>query len=137
MFAELSGFTDAYGSTSALRYSMPPSVPPVQLAAKGVSQETRIAVSAISGGSVTAGGVGAGIDGAGAGVESDPPPQAASNTKGAAKKGPPQGAVIGGVIGMFRQSLRTEVHSDSAFASTETINSLAGYGHAKDHPEKV
>ena len=41
MLAALSGLTAACGSTSALRYSVPPSAPPAQLATKGVSLPNR------------------------------------------------------------------------------------------------
>jgi len=77
--AALLGLTAAYGSTSALRYSTPPSAPPLQLMEKGVSAEIRTGLSPTSGGRTTAGGgVGAGAGaGGGAGATlSDPPPQA-------------------------------------------------------------
>jgi len=81
---------------------VPPSAPPVQLAANGVSPESRIAVSAISGGSVNAGGAGAGgIGGAGGAAESDPPPQPANDALIAAAQRHRRRAVIGPVIDML------------------------------------
>ena len=96
MLAALSGLTAACGSTSALRYSVPPSAPPVQLGAKGVSLETRTGVSPINGGSMTVGGGGGG-GGAGGGdgaAPSEPPPQPISATATSAVENSQRPAVI-------------------------------------------
>jgi hypothetical protein len=74
----------------------------VQLAANGVSPEIRIAVSAISGGSVVAGGAGAGgIGDAGDAGESEPPPQPARVALRTVTQKQRRRADIGSVIDML------------------------------------